>query len=264
MQNKTALITGASGGIGYEFAKLLAKDCAVLVLVARSLDRLLEVKKELESISDVSVSVMTIAKDLSKPGVAEEIYRELKNENISVDILINNAGIGNLGKFADTDWQKDAEMISLNIVALTHLTKLFVKGMIERRSGKIVNVASTAAFQPGPLMAVYYASKAYVLSFSEAIANELKGTGVNVTVLCPGPTATGFVKAAAMEESRLFKIRRPAKAVDVARYGYEAMIKGKTVAIHGIISKIVAFSTRLAPRHILPSIYRRIYENVRS
>ncbi|HXY54316.1 MAG TPA: SDR family oxidoreductase [Nitrospirota bacterium] len=262
MQNKTALITGASGGIGYEFAKLLAKDCSVLILVARSLDRLLEVKKELESIADVSVR--TIAKDLSKPGVTEEIYRELENENISVDILINNAGIGSLGKFAETDWQKDAEMISLNIVALTHLTKLFVKGMIERRSGKIVNVASTAAFQPGPLMAVYYASKAYVLSFSEAIANELKGTGVNMTVLCPGPTATGFVKAAAVGESRLFRIRRPAEALDVARYGYEAMMKGKTVAIHGMLSKIVALSTRVAPRNALLSISRRLNENVRS
>jgi len=262
MKNKTALITGASGGIGYEFAKLLAKDCSALVLVARSLNRLLEVKKELESIADVSVR--TIAKDLSKPGAAEEIYRELEDENISVDILINNAGIGNLGKFAETDWQKDAEMISLNMVALTHLTKLFVKGMIERRSGKIVNVASTAAFQPGPLMAVYYASKAYVLFFSEAIANELKGTGVDMTVLCPGPTATGFVKAAAMGESRLFKSRRPAKAADVARYGYKAMTKGKTVAVHGIISKIVAFSVRLAPRNIVLSIARRLNENVRS
>jgi short-subunit dehydrogenase len=262
MQNRTALITGASGGIGYEFAKLLAKDCSVLVLVARSLDRLREVKKELESSAGVSVRI--IAEDLSKPGAAEEIYRELENENISVDILINNAGIGNLGKFAETDWQKDAEMISLNIVALTHLTKLFVKGMIERKNGKIVNVASTAAFQPGPLMAVYYASKAYVLSFSEAIANELKDTGVDVTVLCPGPTATGFVKAAAMGESWLFKIRRPARALDVARYGYKAMAKGKTVAIHGIMSKIVIFSIRLAPRNILRSIARRLNENVHS
>jgi short-subunit dehydrogenase len=262
MQNKTALITGASGGIGYEFAKLLAKDCSMLVLVARSSDRLLDVKKELESIARVSVKI--IARDLSKPGVTEEIYRELKSENISVDILINNAGIGSLGNFAESDWQKEAEMISLNIVALTHLTKLFVKGMAARQSGKIVNVASTAAFQPGPLMAVYYASKAYVLSFSEAIANELKGTGVDVTILCPGPTATGFVKAAAMGQSRLFRSRQPAVAADVARYGYEAMTKGKTVAIHGTINKIMAFSVRLTPRNILLSIVRRLNDTVRS
>jgi short-subunit dehydrogenase len=262
MQNKTALITGASGGIGYEFAKLLTKDCSILVLVARSLDRLIVVKKELESIARVSVKI--IAKDLSKPGVTEDIYREIKSENISVDILINNAGIGSFGKFAKTDWQKEAEMISLNIFALTHLTKLFVKEMVERKSGKIVNVASTAAYQPGPLMAVYYASKAYVLSFSEAIANELQGTGVDVTVLCPGPTSTGFQKAAAMEQSRLFRIKQAAVAAVVAHYGYEAMTKGKIVAIPGIINKIMAFSVRLAPRNIVLSIARRLNDNVRS
>jgi len=262
MQKKTALITGASGGIGYEFAKLLAKDCNVLVLVARSGDKLLEVKSELEGLAPVSVKL--IAKDLALPGAAEEIYRVLENENIDVDILINNAGIGCFGKFSGTDWRTEAEMISLNIVALTHLTKLFVQGMVKRKSGKVVNVASTAAFPPGPLMSVYYASKAYILSFSEAIAYELKDTGVDVTVLCPGPTATGFVKAAAMDRSKLFRSRKPAAAADVARYGYEAMMKGKTVAIHGAINKIMTFSIRLTPRKLLPPIVRRLQEEFRS
>jgi short-subunit dehydrogenase len=261
MQNNTALITGASGGIGYEFAKLLANDCSTIVLVARSADKLQELKKELVSISRASVIV--IAKDLSQPEAAEEIYQELKKENIAVDILINNAGIGSSGNFADTDWQKESAMITLNVATLTHLTKLFVKGMVERKNGKIVNVASTAAFQPGPLMAVYYASKAYVLSFSEAIADELKGTGVQVTTLCPGPTATGFAKGANIERSRLFKLLPPAKPAEVARYGYEAMKKGKTLAVHGMINKIIALSVRFSPRSVILAIVRRLNDNVR-
>ena len=197
MDGKTALITGASGGIGYEFAKLLAKDCNTLVLVARSKDRLKEIKKELETASPISVIV--VAQDLSEPDAAEKIFRRLESEHIIVDILINNAGFGDHGAFVETDWRKEEKMIAVNISALTEMTKLFLKGMVERKSGRILNVASTAAFQPGPFLAVYYASKAYVLSFSEVIVNELKGKGVTVTALCPGPTATGFALAARME-----------------------------------------------------------------
>jgi hypothetical protein len=259
MNKQTALITGASGGIGYEFAKLLARDCRTLVLVARSRDRLQAVKKELESAHPVSVRVMD--KDLSLPGAADEIYLELGKARIDVDILVNNAGFGGYGAFSGTNWKNEAEMIGVNITALTHLTKLFVKDMIVRKSGKIVNVASTAAFQPGPFMAVYYASKAYVLSFSEAIANELKGTGVTVTALCPGPTDTGFAAAADVEQSRLFRLRRAASAAEVARYGYNAMRKGKTVAVHGLLNKIMAFSVRLSPRKLLPAVVRRLHES---
>jgi len=258
MQNKTALITGASSGIGYELAKILAKNCDVLVLVSRRQERLLEVKKELENSSRVFVKI--IVKDLSQPGAVDDIYRELESEKISVDILINNAGVGHLGSFTETDWRHDTDMIATNIMALTHMTKLFVKDMIVRKNGKIINVASTAAFQPGPFMAVYYASKAYVLSFSEAIANELQGTGVTVTALCPGPTATDFAKVAEMERSRLFSIKPPASAAAVARYGYDAMMKGKTVAVHGVVNKIIAFSVRLSPRKLVPLISRRLHE----
>jgi uncharacterized protein len=262
MDCKTALITGASGGIGYEFAKLLAKDCNTLVLVARSKDRLNTIKQELETASSASVTV--IDQDLADPGAAEKIFHRLESEHIIVDILVNNAGFGDHGAFVETDWQKEEKMIAVNISALTEMTKLFLKGMVERKNGRIVNVASTAAFQPGPFMSVYYASKAYVLSFSEAIANELEGTGVTITALCPGPTATGFANAARMERSRLFRFGKPASATDVARFGYEAMKKGKTVAIHGLVNKLIAFSVRTSPRKLLPIIVRWLHQNNRS
>jgi len=175
MKNQTALITGASGGIGYEFAKLLARDYGRLVLVARSEGRLGKIKQELEAAHPVSV--IPIAQDLSEPGAAERIFRRLEDERITVDILINNAGFGEHGAFVETDWQQEEKMIAVNITALTGMTKFFAKSMVAQRNGRIVNVASTAAFQPGPFLAVYYASKAYVLSFSEALSNELKGTG---------------------------------------------------------------------------------------
>jgi short-subunit dehydrogenase len=258
MRNSTALITGASSGIGRELAKLVAKDCSMLVLVARSLNRLQELKQELETTYPVSVKVVT--KDLSKAAAAHEIYVELEREHVSVDILINVAGFGGYGAFVETDWRKEEKMIGVNILATTEMTKLFAKGMVDRKSGKIMNVSSTAAFEPGPLMSVYYASKAYVLSFSEAIANELSGTGVTVTALCPGPTATGFARAAGIANSRLFKYAPVASAEDVARYGYRAMMKGKTVAIHGMMNKVMAFSVRLAPEKLLAAIVRGLHK----
>jgi short-subunit dehydrogenase len=258
VKNQTALITGASSGIGREFAKLLAQDCSTLVLVARNRDRLAEVKKELETAA--SVSIVLIEKDLAKPGAADEIYHEIKSKNISVDILINNAGFGDHGAFLETDWRKEEKMIAVNITALTRMTKLFVQDMAERKSGRILNVASTAAFQPGPFMAVYYASKAYVLSFSEAVANELTGTGVTVTVLCPGPTETGFAATARVERTNLFTLTKPAPAAVVARYGYNAMQKGKTVAVPGVLNKTLVFSVRTAPRKLLPIIVRWLHK----
>jgi uncharacterized protein len=258
MKNQIGLITGASGGIGYEFSKLLAQDCNILVLVARNRDRLAEVKRELETITPVSVLI--IEKDLAKLGAADEIYSELKSKNIGVDILINSAGFGDNGAFSETTWILEEKMIAVNIIALTQMTKLFVKDMVERKSGRILNVASTAAFQPGPFMAVYYASKAYVLSFSEAIASELRGTGVTVTALCPGPTDTGFASAARLEHTRLFTFAKPASAADVARFGYKAMQSGNTVAIHGALNKIMTFSTRMAPRKLLLVIARLLNE----
>jgi short-subunit dehydrogenase len=257
MRTTTALITGASCGIGYEFAKLLAKDCGTLVLVARSKNRLDEIKKELEAIAPVKIVV--IPRDLSHADAADRLSAELERAQITVDILINNAGFGGHGAFVDREWQSESDMIAVNITALTHLTRLFAKGMVARKSGRIVNVASLAGFVPGPFMAVYYASKAYVLSFSEALANELQGTGVTVTVLCPGPTATGWASTAGVDRSRLFRYARPASSANVARYGYEAMMKGKVVAVHGMLNRLIALSLRTAPRKLLPAIVRWLH-----
>jgi uncharacterized protein len=260
MHKTTALITGASRGIGYEFAKLLAKDCGTLVLVARSENRLNDVKKELEA--SAPVNVLVLPRDLSIAGAAERIYQELEEAQITVDILINNAGFGGYGAFVDRDWQNESDMIAVNITSLTHLTKLFANNMVARKSGRIVNVASTASFLPGPYMAVYYASKAYVLSFSEALANELQGTGVTVTALCPGPTVTGWASTAGVERSRLFQYIRPASAADVARFGYETMNQGKVVAVHGLLNKLMVMSLRTAPRWLLPVIVRWLHKPV--
>ena len=203
MEKNFALVTGASGGMGLEFARLLAKDNYNLLLIARSENKLKSIASELEI--QYAIKVLIQAKDLSHPSAADEIFEFTRQNNLIVDVLINNAGFGNFGFFTETAIQKEIEMIDLNIKALTMMTKLFVKEMVARGKGKILNIASTAAFQPGPLMAVYYASKAYVLSFSEALSNELQGTGVTVTTLCPGPTQTGFEKAASLQESGLFK-----------------------------------------------------------
>jgi short-subunit dehydrogenase len=250
----TALITGASSGIGLELARVHAAKGDNLVLVARSITKMVEIKFELEN--KFGVSVYTIGKDLSLLNSAEEVYNELKEKNIVVDYLINNAGIGNFGMFVETDWKKEEQMINLNICALTHFTKLFLKDMVARKSGKIMNVASTAAFQSGPTMAIYYATKAYVLSFSEAIDNEVRKYGVTVTSLCPGPTESEFFVNATMGESKLVKNKKLPSSKKVAEYGYKAMMKGKTVAIHGLMNTIMANSVRFAPRALVVKVTR--------
>jgi len=201
--SKTALITGASGGIGYELALLFARDQYDCVLVARSRDKLDELAARLES--EFRVKTLVVAKDLSKPSTVDEIYEEVTAASLKVDALVNNAGFPVYGRFVETDLQAELEMLQVNVVALTALTKLFLRGMVERGTGHVLNLASTAAFVPGPLMAVYYASKAYVLSFSEALANELKGTGVTVTALAPGPTRSGFQERGKLEDARLVR-----------------------------------------------------------
>src|ERR1035437_11122406 len=228
--NKTALITGSTSGIGYELAYIHAKQGGNLVLVARSKDKLEQIKKDLEN--KYKIDVYIIEKDLSIKDSGKDVYDEIKNNNITVDYLINNGGYGDYGFFNESDWGKLERMIKLNITALTQLTKLFINDMIKRRAGKIMNVASTAAFQSGPTMAVYYATKAYVLSFSEALSNEVKDNGITVTTLCPGATQSGFQEAASMQASRLVKGRILATSKEVAEYGYNAMLKGKSVAIH--------------------------------
>ncbi|MFN2636019.1 MAG: SDR family NAD(P)-dependent oxidoreductase [Gemmatimonadaceae bacterium] len=255
---RTALVTGGSGGIGLELAKVLARKGFDLVLVARKRDTLEAAAGQLEGKFDVTAHVF--AADLRRREAPEEIFDFLRNENIPIEALVNNAGFGLGGEFAETELQRELEMIQVNIAALTHLTKLFLPPMIKRRSGRILNVASTAAFQPGPLMAVYYATKAYVLSFSEALAEELRNSGVTVTALCPGPTQTAFADSAQMTNSRLFNSFGIADAADVAEYGFDAMVHGRRLAIPGIKNKLLAQANRFAPRALSAKIARMAQE----
>lgn len=248
----TALITGASSGIGLALARVFAGDGVDVILSARSEDRLRELANEMRETYRVKAQV--IPADLSRPGQAQKIYDRAVATGWQVDCLVNNAGFGVYGDFAETDWMAEAAMVQVNIVALTQLTKLFLPEMIARGRGKILNVASTAAFQPGPMMAVYFATKAYVLSFSEAIAHELRGTGVHVTALCPGATETGFQRAAGATGSRVFDSRKLPTGADVARYGYKVLQRQKRVAVHGAINKMLAFGTRLLPRRAVVAI----------
>jgi uncharacterized protein len=250
----TALITGASNGIGLELAKIHASKGDNLVLVARNKVKLDELKATLEN--QYKVQAYTIGKDLSAPNAAQDVYDETNNQRIQIDYLINNAGFGDFGMFVETDWNKELQMINLNITTLTHFTKLYLQDMVKRRSGKIMNVASTAAFQSGPTMAVYYATKAYVLSFSEAIDNEVSEYGVTVTTLCPGATESGFQAAADMGESKLVRGKKLPTAKEVAEYGYASMMKGKTVAIHGMMNYIMANSVRFLPRSLVVKLTR--------
>ncbi|MDR3653303.1 MAG: SDR family oxidoreductase [Paludibacter sp.] len=250
--NKTALITGASSGLGKEFALIHASKGDNLVLVARSKEKLDTLKLELEK--QFGISVYVIGKDLSDQYAPKAIFEELKVQKIQIDYLVNNAGFGDFGLFAECNWDKQLEMINLNVTALTYLTRLFLPEMIGNKFGKILNVASTAAFQPGPTMSVYFATKAFVLSFSEAIANELKGTGVTVTALCPGATETGFKDAAALNDSNLFKGNQIATSKEVAEFGYNKMMQGKTVAVHGFVNNLMAESVRFAPRNFVTSL----------
>ena len=253
----TALVTGASGGIGLEIARLFAADGHDLVLVARSADKLARLAAELGERHNVAARV--IVSDLARPEAPQKIFDELQAAGVHVDALVNNAGFGSYGQFAETDLRKELDLLRVNVVALTHLTKLFLPAMIARKSGYVMNVASTAAFQPGPLMAVYYASKAYVLHFSEAIANELEDTGVIVSALCPGPTETGFVAAAGMEQSKLFE-RGAMDARTVAVEGYRGLFAGKTIVIPGLRNNLTARLVGLAPRKLVTKVVRGIQE----
>jgi uncharacterized protein len=253
----TALVTGASGGIGKELAIQCAADGQDVVLTARDEAALHEVAAEIEALYQVRTHVLPC--DLSEAGAPARIVDRLRSQNITVDILINNAGFGVLGPFLAIDLATEIRMIELNIAAPTALTRLLAPDMVQRKRGFILNVASTAAFQPGPLMAVYYASKAYVLFLSEALSNELKGTGVSVTALCPGPTRTEFQAVAKMGDVKM--LRRPLMdATSVARIGYRGMKRGKSMVIPGFLNKLAAQSYRVVPRRLLASIVRRIQE----
>lgn len=255
------LITGASGGIGYELAKLFARDHHNLILVARTAEKLNQVATEVQSFG---VSVRTVALDLAQLPAPKFLFDQLQREGVLVDILVNNAGFGALGEFATMPEEQILGQIQLNITALTELTRLFLPPMIARRSGRIMNVASTAGFQPGPLMAVYYATKAYVISFSEAIANEARHSGVTVTCYCPGATETGFAKRAGNDKTRVFKKFGAMDAGKVALDGYRAVMEGRTLAISGAQNWLVAQSTRFAPRKVVTAISRWVSETSES
>ncbi|HEY9777119.1 MAG TPA: SDR family oxidoreductase [Planktothrix sp.] len=254
----TVLITGASTGIGYEFGKLFAADDYHVVITATNENRLNENAKELKDTFTVDVDVIVC--DLSRSDGPAQLVSELKKRSIAVDVLVNNAGIGAYGDFSQTELTEELALLQINVVALTQLTKLLLPSMLERRQGRILNVGSTAGFVPGPGMAVYYASKAYVLSFSEALACELEGTGVTVTLLCPGPTKTEFQKRAGMETNRLFSAVKPMTALRAAKKGYLGMQRGQTIVIPGIFNKTMAASSRLFPREVIPSMVRKFNE----
>lgn len=247
---KTALVTGASFGIGLEIARQLAAEGHDLILAARSAEKLAEVSAEL---SKQGVEVRVIASDLSVSGSALQLYQEIQRQKLRVDILVNNAGAGLHGLFQEMELSSVSGMMRLNMEALTELTRLFLPDMTQAGFGRVLNVASTAAFQPGPLMAAYYASKAYVLMFSEALSEEVRGSGVTVTVLCPGPTHSEFQKRAGMSHVELFT-RFSMDARKVARDGIRGMHKGKTLVISGLLNNLLAFSIRFTPRFLIPKI----------
>lgn len=255
---RTALITGASLGIGREIAQLFAQDGYHLALVARNSAKLAEFANELQG--QFGISAKSFPLDLSAESAPQFLFDQLARESVPIDVLVNNAGYGKLGMFAEIPLQESLGQIQLNITALTSLTKLFLQPMIERKSGKILNVASTAGFQPGPLMAVYYATKAFVISFSEALANEVRGSGVTVTCLCPGATDTNFQKRAGTERTNLFRRMRPMNAETVARDGYRALMKGKPLVISGGRNWLLAESLRVSPRRLVTALSRKVLE----
>lgn len=254
-----ALITGASSGIGKEFAHIHAERGGDLVLIARSKDKLENLKKELEG--KHKIQVIIIVKDLTQSEAANEIYKALKGANITIDYLINNAGFGGIGMFHEREWEQDLAMINLNIVALTALTRLFLPGFVAQKSGKILNVSSTASLMPGPRQAVYYATKAYVTSFSNAIAEEVRGTNVTVTNLMPGATETGFGKISGMDKTVLFD--KTASARGVAEDGYNGMINGKLDVISGLTTgqKIMFAAMPFMPKKTVLRLIKKMQES---
>lgn len=259
--NKLAIVTGAASGLGLEFSRLLAADGFNLIMVDYDQHGLAAAKNSLQQ--DFDTGIETHVVDLGRAGAAEIIRSHIGKR--SPDVLINNAGFGLYGYFAETDWQLEASMINLHVVTVTHLTKLVLKDMVERGSGRIMNTSSLAAFQPGPLMSVYYASKAYILSFSEALAREVKGTGVTVTVVAPGWFKTNFQKTTALNsnvpESKA-KLHT-ATAKKVAYKAYQAMMAGRTLVIPGFNNKLMSLAPRIIPRRVMTAIIHRIQVRLR-
>ena len=264
---KTVLITGASSGIGYELAKIYAKNWHNLVIVARNKDKLEILKKEIFEEISKNIKITVIENDLSLENAAERLYNRVKSENLKIDTLVNNAGIGIYGKFSEFDeetMKRNDAMINLNIKAVVELTRLFLKDMLESGNGEILNVSSVAAFMPGPLMSTYYATKAFVQSFTEAIReevrNDVRGKNIKISALCPGPTATGFEKSSNLAESSLFERMKVMTAKKVAEIGYKEFQKGKEIIIPGIFNKVAVFGTRFLSRKFIVRTARKLQE----
>ena len=263
-RGQTVLLTGASSGIGLELAKLFARDGYRLVLVADDVAKLNQATQELGAISDQPVT--TIVQDLAEAGAAHQIADRLAAQGTEVDVLVNDAGIGSYGQFLETDLEKETRLLHINMVAPTQLTKLLLPGMVARKRGRILNLASVASFMPGPLMTVYYASKAYVLSFSEGLAEELRGTGITVTALCPGPTETNFDDRAGLGRIRAFRSRfaNVADPASVAEAGYAGMLQGKRIVTPNLTARLMTSSSRLMPRGLLARSAKILHSQVRN
>jgi hypothetical protein len=256
MARKLALITGASAGIGEQLAHCFAGDGHDVLLVARREDKLKTLAEKLQQARDITAHV--IAADLADPRAPQQVHDETAKRGLAVDFLVNNAGFGSNGPFLDLDLGGEARMIEVNVSALVKLTHLFGRPMRERGSGRILNIASTAAFQAGPFMATYYATKAFVVSFSEAVAEELRGSGVTVTCHCPGATYSEFADVAGTAGTKLFRRVQIATAEEVARHAYRAMMKGELLAVHGLLNRIAMESVRLAPRKVPRMVAARL------
>lgn len=261
-EGKYALVTGATSGIGKELAKLLAKDGYNLVIVSRNQDELNNTSNELKADSGVAVHI--IAKDLFKREAAFELYDEVKAEGIEIEVLVNDAGQGQYGEFVNNDINRELDIIQLNIGAYVILTKLFLKDMVQRNSGKILNVASIASKVPGPWQAVYHGTKAFVHSFNESVRSELKDTGVTLTSLLPGPTDTDFFHKAEMEDSKIVQAGGMSDPADVAKDGYEALMAGTDMVVSGFKNKVQVAMSNVTPDNMVADMMKKQQEPVES
>ena len=252
---ENVLITGASSGIGHELALLFAADKSRVVLIARRKEKLESLAESCKNLSGQEPIVLP--EDLNDPKSPDRLFEELSRRSVEVDVVVNNAGFGVLGSVAEIPLEKQLGMIQVNVAALTHLTRLFLPGMIERHRGGVLNVASVAAFQPGPGAAVYFATKAFVLSFTEALAEEVDGSGLKVTCLAPGPTQTEFGAVSGMDKTEIFR-KSIMNVMPVAREGYDGFRRGKTIVVPGIKNRAGIFGLRFAPRAIVRKIVKKM------
>ncbi len=259
MNNETALVTGSSSGIGMYLAHEFARNGHPVVLVAPVESELREVAQQLRQF-DGGTEPIVIAKDLEQPNAAQEIFDELQQRGVTIDILVNNAGHGQRGKYHEISLEQDLSMVRLNIEAVLRLTKLFLPPMLARARGRILNTASVAGFEPGPLLAVYHATKAFVLSLSESLATELEDTGITVTALCPGPTDTDFFPKAGMTETRA--MQHAAAPQDVAKTGYKAVMDGERVVVAGAVNKVMVSARRILTEEAQAKQNQKLYEEL--